>query len=973
VNDALWMLLSLAQFYILYKPFSSLRRLIPHTVHLKKNAGEDIRSTDGSHSRVSKTKSYWSVRALLIYLVLACLLPGFIGACVFFVYEYQKSRAQLNKDTLQTARALVQTVDSHLLTAQAVALSLTTAESLLKKDFARFHDRAKKTVALSGLGTNVVLRDRAGRQILNTAVEYGQSLNAPLAPGQVSEVFATGKASYSNVFFGPVLRRLVVSVDVPVMIDNKIAYALGVGIFPEDINRLLRKQALPPGWVAAVVDKSGAIVGRTHRADAFIGQQTAPELVRALRSAREGAVALDTVEGIPVVSIYSQSTVTRWTVAIGIPRKALESEMIQGLSTLAIGVAVLFGIGLLLAWFVGGQIARSVKALIAPATALGSSTPVVFPRIHVREVAEVAQSISRAAELLQERAANLKTKEFELLEAQRLAKFGNWYWNLQTGEVQTSDSIVEIYGRDVPAFEDQKGTLLTLESWEKVNAAVKEAVQHGEGYDLELEVNHGAGYSIWINAKCKAIRNSEGQVIALRGAIQDITERKRSEQRIHDASLHDILTELPNRAFIFEYGSRLLAAARRGHGKGALLFIDLDRFKPINDLYGHEIGDRVLKEVSKRLIACTRQEDLVGRLGGDEFVILLPYIDTDQLRAAIIAQNVIDAIRRPFRIDHLELSLSVSIGISYFPLNATDVSTLIHTADLAMYKAKEAGRTNYQTYSPDLDQRANEVLAVEVRLKNALKYGGLELYYQPVIDIANGMLVGAEALARLNDHAGTDIGPAIFISIAESTGLIVELGEWVARQACQQQVMWRDMGLPINMAINVSPLQFRQQAFVEKLRAIILETNIDPAFLEIEVTESTLMESMEDAVAIIKRIKSLGVKVALDDFGTGYSSLSSLTTLPLDKLKVDQSFVLRVEHDVASRAVTEAVIALGRSLKLDVHGEGIETEGALHYLQKLGCNQAQGFLLSEALPATEFFHWAQKWAKGKWCVLNHAE
>lgn len=895
----------------------------------------------------------------MVCLVLACLLPGFLGVGVFFAYEYKKNSTQLIKDTLQTTRALVQAIDSQLLRAQSIAQSLSTSDSLLRRDFAHFHENARSAIVLTGFVTNITLKDLAGQQILNTAVTYGTPLKIVTNPEQIRDVFKTGRPSYSNVFFDPILKRLVISVDVPVIINNEIVYVLSVGFLPEQLSLLLTNQGLPPDWIAVVLDKSATIAGRTQFPYEFIGKKATPKLVQALQYSREGSIELTTVEGLPVTSVYTRSAVTHWTVAIGIPRAALEGALFASLSMLTMGVAVLFGISMILAWFMSDQIARSVKALIAPAIALGKNVPFSFPRIHVREAAEVAIAIRLAATLLNERAESLQTKEGELLEAHRLAKFGNWYWDLLTGDVKTSETIAEIYGRDVPSFDKQKGTLLTVESWEKVNAAAKEVMRTSEGYDLELEVNHGDGHTIWINSKCQAIRNHKGEVVALRGAAQDITERKLVEQRVRDAALHDVLTSLPNRAFIFEYGSRLLAAARRGHGSGALLFIDLDRFKLINDLYGHEMGDRVLQEVGRRLTDCTRQEDLVGRLGGDEFVIIMPYIGDDHQRAAFIAQTVIDTIRRPYHIDPLDLTLSASIGISYFPANATDMSALIHTADLAMYQAKQTGRANYQSYTPELDHLANNALAIEIRLKNALRHGGLQLYYQPVIDMVSGKLVGAEALLRLTDKNGDVTGPTAFIPIAESTGLIMALGDWVADVACRQQVAWLKQGLKINMAINVSPLQFRQQGFVEKLSLLIVETGIDPAYLEIEVTEGALMDSTESAIDILRRIKLLGVKFALDDFGTGFSSLSSLTSLPLDKIKVDKSFVRGVEHDANSQAVAEAVIALGRSLKLDVHAEGIETEGALDYLKEHGCNQAQGFLFSQALPADEFFLWAQ--------------
>lgn len=471
----------------------------------------------------------------------------------------------------------------------------------------------------------------------------------------------------------------------------------------------------------------------------------------------------------------------------------------------------------------------------------------------------------------------------------------------------------------------------------------------------ETREDYTGGLDKWFSARAFSLGGGKFAYL-----FHDVSDRKLAQERVRQAAQHDPLTGLPNRALIFEYGNHLLAGARRNHTRGALLFIDLDRFKPINDLYGHEAGDRVLQEVAKRLLACTRDEDVVGRLGGDEFVVILPHLEAGRHRAATVAQHVITSISQPFRINEFELSLSPSIGISYFPDYAPDMSTLIHTADMAMYQAKQSGRANYQFYTPEFDRRAEQALLLEVKLKHALKEGGLKLHYQPVMDLKSGKLIGAEALVRLADDDGESITPDKFIPVAEATGLIAELGEWVAAEACRQHKAWRDAGMALTIAINVSPIQFRQQGFAEKLSHIIKSTEVDPASIEIEVTESAVMENIANAVDILNQIKSLGVKVALDDFGTGYSSLSNLTSLPLDKLKVDQSFVRSIERDTASRAVTEAIIALGRSLKLEVHGEGIESENALHYLAEHGCNQAQGYWFSAPLPALEFAQWSRQ-------------
>ena len=561
-------------------------------------------------------------------------------------------------------------------------------------------------------------------------------------------------------------------------------------------------------------------------------------------------------------------------------------------------------------------------------------------------------------------AAEQALRENEVRLALALKASGTAVWEMDVAE-----------GKIIPADEQllgmlsySKDDLITMEDWMQI---VHEEDQQSllrhvnevitglqDSYSEELRLRAKDGSWRWVLAQAIASRrDAEGRALRLVGANLDITERKASEQRVRDAALHDSLTGLPNRALVFEYGSHLLAGAQRRHASGALLFVDLDRFKPINDIYGHHIGDKVLQEVAKRLRECTREEDLVGRLGGDEFVIMLQPLEKLFPRTGIVAQHVVDRISQPFHIDTLELSLTPSIGISYYPQHADNVSSLIHTADLAMYQAKQSGRANFQVYSPELDTDAEAAYAVEVRLRKALKTHSFVLHYQPVIDIASGHLVGAEALVRLADDDVHAVGPQRFIPIAESSGLIAELGEWVLSEACRQHHKWKNEGLNITLAVNVSPLQFRQAGFTARLGNILASTKVDPACMQLEVTESMIMENVDEAVQILNSIKDLGVKVALDDFGTGYSSLSRLSRLPLDKLKVDQSFVRGIENDAGSRAVTDAVIALGHSLRLEVIAEGIESEGSLRYLQEQGCQQAQGYWFSRPLQADEFARW----------------
>ncbi len=580
------------------------------------------------------------------------------------------------------------------------------------------------------------------------------------------------------------------------------------------------------------------------------------------------------------------------------------------------------------------------------------------------EQGRVEGGVVAQVDITERMAAEKALVENEVRLALALKASGTAVWEMDVAEgkiIPADDQLLGMLGY-------ARGELDTLDEWmaivheddrqgllEHVSAVIR---GDQESYGDELRIQARDGGWRWMLAQAIASRRDpEGTAVRLVGANSDITDRKLAEQRVRDAALHDPLTELPNRALVFEYGSHLLAGAQRRQARGALLFIDLDRFKPINDIYGHHVGDKVLQEVARRLRECTREEDLVGRLGGDEFVIMLQPLERLFPRTGIVAQHVIDRISQPYHIDTLELSLTPSIGISYYPQHADTVSALIHTADLAMYQAKQSGRANFQVYSPDLHTDTEAAYEVEVRLRRALKSHSFVLHYQPVIDIASGQLVGAEALVRLDDQNEQVVGPQRFIPIAESSGLIAELGEWVLTEACRQHCAWKREGLNITIAVNVSPLQFRQEGFVSRLGNILSEMKVDPSCIQLEVTEGMIMESVDEAVQILKNIKDLGVKVALDDFGTGYSSLSRLSSLPLDKLKVDQSFVRSIESDTASRSVTDAVIALGHSLHLEVIAEGIESEGSLRYLQERGCQQAQGYLFSRPLQASDFARW----------------
>lgn len=592
---------------------------------------------------------------------------------------------------------------------------------------------------------------------------------------------------------------------------------------------------------------------------------------------------------------------------------------------------------------------------------------VVWARVTVSPVRDqhgaILYGVAVVEDITEVKQLDLARQETEnrLQLAVAIAHLGFWEWDVVANDIYFSPHWKKQLGyQDGELRNGTEEWILRLhpEDRQRVLDYIADFVARPNEMDFRLEyrLRHRDDSYRWMAARAIALGQAGERAAQLIGIQLDITEAKLAEQRVLEAAQHDPLTGLPSRALIFEYAGHILAAARRSHNRGAFLFIDLDRFKPVNDLYGHETGDQLLKEAAKRLVSCVRDEDLVGRLGGDEFIVVLPHLRGN--RAETVAAHLLEAVSQPFHIGSLDLSISASIGISYFPQHGTDVDSLIHAADLAMYRTKQGGRANYHLYSSELDTQTGAAAAIEARLKHALQSGGLQLHYQPVIDMKNRHLIGVEALLRLVDENADEIGPDRFIPIAESAGLIGTLGQWVAAEACRQHEEWRRLGLPpLNIAINISPLQFRQRGFADTLEHAIRDSGVAPSRIQIEVTESTVMENVDDAIKILNNVKSMGVRVALDDFGTGYSSLSQLSQLPLDKLKVDQSFVRRIDNDRASRAITGAIIALGRTLDLEIVCEGIESEYALHYLQAQGGDQAQGFYISRPLPPAEFGRW----------------
>lgn len=435
---------------------------------------------------------------------------------------------------------------------------------------------------------------------------------------------------------------------------------------------------------------------------------------------------------------------------------------------------------------------------------------------------------------------------------------------------------------------------------------------------------------------------------------RDITGRQKYQETIWRQAFHDSLTGLPNRMLFKDRLSHALVHAKRNKQMLAVIFLDLDRFKLINDTLGHEIGDHLLKSVALRLQKCVREEDTISRLGGDEFTLLLPEISKSE-SAAKVAQKIIEEILQPFCIGEYELYISTSIGIALYPSDGEDAETLLKNADTAMYLAKERGRNNYQFYTPALNKKTVERMTMENELRRAIDRQEFVLHYQPKVNIKTGKIIGVEALVRWQHSVRGLIPPSDFIPTAEETGMIVPLGEWILRTACAQNKAWQDAGFePLTISVNLSGRQFELQNLSVVIERILKETGLAPFWLELEITESTAMQNADYTIETLQNLKEMGVQFSIDDFGTGYSSLSQLRRFPVDKLKIDKSFVLDIGTGHDNEIIASSVIALGKSLKLGVIAEGVETEEQLNFLKKHQCIEMQGFLFSKPLAAGDF-------------------
>lgn len=563
--------------------------------------------------------------------------------------------------------------------------------------------------------------------------------------------------------------------------------------------------------------------------------------------------------------------------------------------------------------------------------------------------------------------AELLEREMSLAEAQRIARLGNWQWNLSSNRFTASTQTLRILGiQDDPA-----STTLSFDAFlghiheadrQAVESGIRQAIATGAPFRQDHRVHVPTGDVRIVHHYAEVAFEQGGAATSVVGTIQDITDQKKTEAQIHFLSNYDRLTQLPNRQLFQDRVAQALATQKRHDLQGAVLLINLDRFQRINDTLGPKCGDEMLREVAERLLHCVRHSDSVSRhddqepttlsrLGGDEFTILLTHLSSAQ-NATKVAQRIQEALAVPFEVENRPVVITASIGIALLGQDGEDVDTLLRNAEAAMHAAQDQGRNTYQFYSKSMNVALAERLSLETDLRQAIDKGEFLLHYQPQVDIRRWEIVGVEALIRWPHPERGMVSPMSFIPLAEEIGLIDQIGQWVLRTACAQQVAWSACGLgDITIAVNLSAVQFQQAALLDTIRTIVRETGVDPARMELELTESTAMQQAENAVGTFNQLKGMGFSLSIDDFGTGYSSLAYLKRFPIDTIKIDRAFVKDLDTESEQAAIAIAIIAMAHGLKLRVLAEGVETQPQLDILRDQGCDAIQGYYFSQPLPA----------------------
>ena len=749
--------------------------------------------------------------------------------------------------------------------------------------------------------------------------------------------------------------RIVVAIAVPMTLPGpggmESQGALVAELNLDDLSRFAREVGLAANVLPIVVDRRGQIVVHPDPARS-LRQENISHLPVLRNSANKMPhTALFRLDNTDYIGSTTPIDGPDWVTLVAQPTAQAFATVRSTMLALGVASLLALSLALLAAFLVSRRMTRRVAEFGRHIQSVAEGDYRRFiPTASTNEIENLAQSIRRMARAVLEREDSLRLAA-SVFES---SAEGILITDPQQRILSVNPALIAITGYQ------------PHEVLGKTPAMFKSGRQDTEFYRQMWADIAQTGFwrgEIWNQRKngtvfpelltISAVRDADDNICNYIGSFFDISERKLAEERIQFLAHHDALTQLPNRTLLNDRLHQAIAKSKRNQDLTAVLFLDLDRFKLINDTLGHHVGDRMLTRVADMLQGILRETETVARLGGDEFIIIIPEL-AEVERAATVARKVIDMLAVPLVMDGRVLHVTASIGISLYPVDGTDTATLLSHADTAMYNAKDRGGNNFQFFAPTMNQVIQERVAVEHDLHMALERSEFVLHYQPQVDARTGEVTGMEALIRWQHPTRGLVSPFHFITIAEETGLIVPIGEWVLWEACRQTRRWHDAGQTgLRISVNLSARQFQQPDLRERIDAVLRTTGIDPSTLELELTESMLMTDPDAATEMLRQLAALGVKMAIDDFGTGYSSLAYLKHFPVTRLKIDQSFVRDISTDLNDAAIVSAVVAMAASLKLEVIAEGVETEEQLRYLAAHGCYDIQGYYFSRPKPAEE--------------------
>ncbi len=620
---------------------------------------------------------------------------------------------------------------------------------------------------------------------------------------------------------------------------------------------------------------------------------------------------------------------------------------------------------LMLVW-IAGRAFGPLRRLAEHLETFDPSRPVPLPvtRLPRNEAGTIVEAVNAMSEYLAshaERIAELQGRiddaERHLKEAQQIARMGSWQFDIETQTAQFSDQMYVLAGIDSTAGTMQWNDLLDvidIKDRRFFERAVTNTAKNGTPFRLMHKLHNRDGEVLHILTEGKRGEDRQGRAIVT-GISLDVTEQNESQRMVERLAFYDPLTNLPNRLLFGDRLEKALKDAHRRREKVGVFFLDLDHFKHVNDTLGHTMGDMLLKEVAHRLRGCLRESDTVSRIGGDEFVVIAPMLH-GEADALVVAKKLLNAMQEKWELGDKALFTTTSIGIAMYPDHAEDVDTLVKFADTAMYRAKEEGRNKIKLYSGSMGEKIEKVIRIEHEMRIAIEtMEQFELYYQPKISLRSGAIAGAEVLIRWNHPSMGLVFPDDFIPIAENTGMIIAIGEWVMHEAARQVERWKKEGIaPLRLAVNLSGRQFQSPTLLEHIRDVLGGYDIAPQYLEFEVTESVSMNNMDESLKVLDRLRDFGVGVVIDDFGTGYSSLAYLKQFPVDTLKIDKAFIMNMLEDADDRTIVESIVSMSKAMNLKIVAEGVETAEHVTLLKKMGVDFAQGYYFSRPIPLPQF-------------------